>query len=38
MWVIWVSVGIAVSVGIIITKNASCLWAFLIPAFVTPFE
>lgn len=38
LWAIWLSVGIAVSVAIIITKDGTCLWAFLIPAFITPFE
>ena len=33
----WLSVGIAVSVGIVITHSALCLWTFLIPAFITPF-
>jgi hypothetical protein len=32
-WVKWVSVGVAVSVGICITKNPNCLWAFFIPCF-----
>lgn len=38
VWTMWVSVAIAVSIGIIVTKNSACLWAFLIPAFITPFE
>lgn len=31
---IWISVGVAVSVGIYVTKSADCLWAFLIPLLV----
>ena len=29
---IWVSVGIAISVGIYITHDIKCLWFFVIPA------
>lgn len=32
-WVKWVSVAAAVSIGIFITKNPNCLWAFFIPVF-----
>lgn len=28
----WIATGIAVVAGVYITKNANCLWAFLIPA------
>ena len=38
VWAMWLSVAIAVTIGIVITKSVSCLWAFLIPAFITPFE
>lgn len=38
IWAVWLSVGIAVSVGIVVTHSAACLWAFVIPAFITPFE
>ena len=27
----WIAIGIAVSVAIIVTKSALCLWAFVIP-------
>nr|DAW88477.1 MAG TPA: hypothetical protein [Caudoviricetes sp.] len=27
----WISVAVAVSVGIYITKSAWCLWAFILP-------
>lgn len=30
--VIWIAVSAAVVAGLLITKNANCLWAFLIPA------
>ncbi|MDO5574409.1 MAG: hypothetical protein Q4G60_10595 [bacterium] len=30
--VMWISVAIAVSVGIYVTKSAGCLWAFAFPA------
>lgn len=33
---IWVAVAVAVIAGMIITKSAGCLWAFLIPCFITP--
>lgn len=32
---IWIAVAVAVIVTVFITKNASCLWAFLIPAWIT---
>ncbi|MFR3727687.1 hypothetical protein [Lacrimispora sp.] len=32
-WVKWVSVGVAVLVGICFTRNPVCLWAFFIPFF-----
>lgn len=30
--IIWIAVSAAVIAGIIITQNANCLWAFLLPA------
>ncbi len=30
--IVWVAVSVAVIVGLIITKNANCLWAFCLPA------
>lgn len=30
--IIWIAVSVAVIAGLIITKNANCLWGFLIPA------
>ena len=32
---IWISVAIAVSVGIVVTGSLEGLWAFLIPAMIT---
>jgi hypothetical protein len=31
--VMWIATSIAIIAGIYITKNANCLWAFLLPAF-----
>jgi len=31
----WIATAFAVSVGIYLTKNASCLWTMLIPACVS---
>ena len=33
--VMWVSVAIAVSIGIYITKSPVCLWALFVPTFVS---
>ena len=33
--IIWVAVSLAIIAGIFITKNANCLWAFFIPAFIS---
>lgn len=33
---IWVAVAVAVIAGMLITKSASCLWAFLLPCFIAP--
>ena len=32
---IWAATSIAIIVGIIITKNANCLWAFFVPALLS---
>lgn len=31
----WLSTGIAVSIAVWVTKNPACLWAFLIPSFIS---
>lgn len=31
----WISVAVAVSVAIFVTKDASALWAFLLPAMIS---
>ena len=31
----WIATAFAVAVGIYYTKNASCLWAMLIPGFIS---
>jgi len=33
---IWFAVSAAVIIGMVITKNPNCLWAFIIPCFVKP--
>lgn len=30
--VMWITVSVIVVIGLFITKNANCLWGFLIPA------
>jgi hypothetical protein len=32
---VWISIGLAVSVAVFVTKSASPLWAFLIPACIS---
>lgn len=33
--IIWVAVSAAIIAGLLITQNANCLWAFLIPALIS---
>lgn len=38
MWanaIMWISASVATSIGLFITENANCLWALLIPTFVS---
>jgi hypothetical protein len=31
----WIATGVAVAVGVYITKNPNCLWALLIPTLIS---
>lgn len=31
--IMWIATSVAIIAGMYITKNANCLWAFLLPAF-----